>query len=113
MCLCRCLQKPHQFNDMEGGACRAFPILPILCLILSGLLILCTIRSGEEYSRKEVKLSEKARAEDRQVTSDGSEDGISQQDCSSCSIGRRAFDGDYRVASLSPNRSHGMLSRGC
>src|SRR6267154_2805556 len=73
-----------QFNDMEGGACRAFPILPILCLILSGLLILCTIRSGEEYSRKEVKLSEKARAEDRQVSSDGSEDGISQQDCSSC-----------------------------
>src|SRR5260370_34561645 len=103
----------YQFNDMEGGACRAFPILPILCLILSGLLILCTIRSGEEYSRKEVKLSEKARAEDRQVTSDGSEDGISQQDCSSCSIGRRAFHGDFRGSSPSPNRSHGMLSLGC
>src|SRR5437016_3806225 len=102
-----------QFNDMEGGACRAFPILPILCLILSDLLILCTIRSGKENSRKEVKRSEKARAEDRQVGGDGSEDGTTHQDCSSCSIGRRAFDGDYRFASLSPNRSHGMLSRGC
>src|SRR5438132_5387031 len=66
-----------QSKDMEGGACRGFPILPILCLILSDLLILCTIRSGEEYSRKEVKPSEKA--EDCQVGGDGSEDGTSQQ----------------------------------
>src|SRR3989440_8325421 len=81
-----------QSKDMEGGACRAFPILPILCLILSGLLILCTIRSDGEYSRKEVKPSEKACAEDCQVGGDGSEDGTSQQDRSSRSIGRRAFD---------------------
>src|SRR5262249_28086442 len=30
-------------KDRQGGAGRAFPILPILCLILSGVLILCTI----------------------------------------------------------------------
>ena len=34
----------NQSKDTEGGACRAFPILPILCLILSVLLILYTIR---------------------------------------------------------------------
>jgi hypothetical protein len=36
-----------QSKDMKGGACRAFPILPILCLILSCIRILCTIWSGE------------------------------------------------------------------
>jgi hypothetical protein len=61
---------------------------------------------------KRKSTGDKACPEDRLI-SDGSGDRISQQDRSACSIGRRAFHGNCRFDSLSPNASHGVLSRCC
>src|SRR5205807_499576 len=61
---------------------------------------------------KRKSASDKACPEDRLI-SDGSGDRISQQDRSACSIGRRAFHRNCRFDSLSPNASHGVLSRCC
>jgi AraC-like DNA-binding protein len=44
----------YESNDTEGEIPRAFPILPILCLILFNFLILCTISPGPEYASQEV-----------------------------------------------------------
>src|SRR5260370_42528403 len=78
-------------KDTECRSGCAFPILPILCLILSNVLILCTFRLASSTLRKEEKTSDKACTEDRHI-SNGSGHRISQQERSACSIGRRAFN---------------------